>query len=153
MSPARRPVAVLAACLLLAGCSEALSISETLAASGDHRAAWEAAGLRDYRYEYRRSCECAPETTRPVEIEVRDGAVRSVTLVETGEPLSSGLAWTFPTVDDLFDLIDDAVRRNADLLEVTYDPTFGYPTTLRIDYRREVADDEMEMEASNLRPL
>lgn len=148
-----RAGAVVGAAALVSGCADSLSVQATAQASGDHRAAWEAAGLRDYRYEHRRSCECPPETTQLVQIEVRDGTVQAVVFAGTGEPVSSELVSAFPTVDELFDLIDDAIRRNADLLEVTYDGALGYPKTLRIDYRREVADDEMEIEASNLEPL
>lgn len=138
---------------LAAACGQPLSVEATSAAYGHHRAAWEAAGVRDYRYLFQRRCECPPEMTAPVEIEVRGGAVEAVMLSQSGAPVSPELLPAFPTVDDLFDLIDEALRRDADLLEVTYDSPLGYPTSLRIDYRREVADDEVDIEAWGLRPL
>lgn len=137
-------MAVLAALLTGACGSSPFELSSTAVA--DFRARWEAAGIADYEYEYRRQCECLD--TRPARIEVRNGRVANATYSDSGEPTGPNAAT--PTIDDLFDLIESAIRDEAATLRVSYDPRLGYPTQITIDYDVETADDEMEIEASGL---
>ena len=118
-----------------------------------HRALWIAAGITSYRYDYQRSCECGPDMLRPVSIEVIEGSVTSVTFLDDGLLAQSSTFNAFATIDDLFDMIDEAVQANAESLVVTYDPTLGYPTLLSVDYRIEIADDEFTITATNLEPF
>ena len=48
----------------------------------------------------------------------------------------------FVTVEELFALLQDAVRRKAARIEVSYDERYGYPTELFIDYDERMADEE-----------
>jgi hypothetical protein len=124
-------------------------------ASGEltvHHAKWNARGLRHYRYEFQRSCECLPEMAPPVVIEVRDGIVVAVAHVQTGESLGSTSAANRPTVDELFNELQRAFR-DADRVDVTYDPTFDYPSRVTIDWDVNVADEERIYVAKNLTPL
>lgn len=153
-SPARAALLVLGAAALgaVAGCSDPVSV--TASELDSHFARWQAAGLRDYRYDFRRSCECAPAATRPATIEVIRGTVARVRFAGDGEELATSEERRFfPTIDQLFELIDDAVRNNAAVLVVSYHPVLGYPTNISIDYRREVADDEFTIQASKLEAL
>ena len=136
------------AALVGTACSETLGV--TAAGLESHRARWEAAGVSAYLYEYRRQCECGPQSLRSVRIEVQAGSVARVTFLDNGETLASPPAEAFPTIEDLFDLVDEAVQMNAASLVVTYDPTLGYPTLISVDYRRDIADDEFTVRASNL---
>jgi Family of unknown function (DUF6174) len=45
------------------------------------------------------------------------------------------------------------IAQKADRLDVTYDPTYGYPRTIAVDVYLQAADDESSQAASNLRPL
>ncbi len=136
----------------IGGCSDPLSV--TASELDSHFARWQAAGLRDYRYDFRRSCECAPAATRPATIEVVGGTVVRVRFAGGGEELATSEERRFfPTIDELFELIDEAVRSKAAVLVVSYHPVLGYPTNISIDYRREVADDEFTIQASNLEAL
>jgi hypothetical protein len=149
----RRRTLLLLAVLLctVSACSEVLSVSAV--EMDRHRALWIASGMLSYRYDYQRSCECGPDTVRPVRIEVLGGSVTSVTFLDDGESLQSPTVGAFPTIDDLFAKIDEAIESDAESVVVTYHPTLGYPTLLSVDYRREIADDEFTITASNLEPF
>ena len=135
----------------VSSCSEVLSVSAS--EMDRHRAVWISAGVVDYRYDYHRQCECGPDTVRPVRIEVLGGSVTSVTFLDDGQLLQSPTVGAFATIDDLFAKIDEAIESDAESVIVTYDPTLGYPTLLSVDYRREIADDEFTITASNLEPF
>jgi hypothetical protein len=141
-------VFVVGTTMAVTACSDTLGV--TSAAVESHRARWEAAGLAAYLYEYQKQCECRPETLRPARIEVQAGSVTRVTYLDNAQTLESPPADSFPTIDDLFDHIDEAARMDVASLVVTYDATFGYPTLISVDYRRDIADDEIIIRASNL---
>jgi hypothetical protein len=141
-------VFVVCTAIAVTACSETLGVTE--AGLESHRARWEAAGLTAYVYEYSKQCECGPETLRPARIEVLAGSVARVTFLDNAQTLESPPADAFPTIDDLFGRVDEAVRMDAASLVVTYDPTLGYPTLISVDYRRDIADDEFVIRASNL---
>ncbi len=142
----------LALCTLAAvigtACAETLGVTE--AGLESHRARWEAAGVAAYLYEYHKQCECGPQSLRPARIEIQAGSVTRVTFLDNGETLENPPTEAFPTIEDLFDLVDEAMQMNAAFLVVTYDPTLGYPTLISVDYRRDIADDEFTIRASNL---
>jgi len=70
---------------------------------------------------------------------------------ETGEPaVGPGSVATIPM---LFDLVHNAIDRDAAMLEVEYHPSLGYPTKLSVDYEREIADDEFSIRADSLVPI
>lgn len=54
------------------------------------------------------------------------------------------------TVEEAFQLITDAFER-ADDIDVEYDPRYGFPTRINIDWIKEAADDEITILMSNLR--
>jgi len=145
--PFRRLSLAVAASVFLSACSvNPFALSRE--AASDHRARWSASGIVDYEYVFGRTCECTRETTRRMRVEVRGGSVAGATYRDTGEPAT--MANGYPTVEDLFDLIDDAIQRRAAGLTVSYDGPLGYPTEITIDYDLEVADDEITINASNL---
>jgi hypothetical protein len=73
--------------------------------------------------------------------------------VETGQPVPDQFAQYYLTVEELFDFILDAVERKAFKIEVDYDRTYGYPTSIRVDYIQNAIDEEMAFQASALVPL
>ncbi len=109
---------------------------------------WQDAGPADYRYTFQRLCFCID--IRAVEIEVRAGAIVSVTVIETNEQLAASEFSRFETVEGLFAVVRDAMERPAEVLEVTYHPTLGYPTQINVDYSLNIADEEQRILASGL---
>ena len=145
-------MAGLLALVVVGGCGDGpTALSSTTMHSA--RARWEATGIQDYRYEFRQQCECGPALAEAAIVEVRGGTVTNVSNRDSGIPAASDERRLFPTIDDLFDRIDDAIRRNAASLVVSYDDDLGYPTLISIDYDVQVIDDEVAIDASALAPL
>ncbi len=111
---------------------------------------WNQKNISNYRYTLSRSCFCTAEARGPVIIEVRNGRTTSVTSVATGQPVNPELFQKYDTVPRLFNLIKDAINRNAYNLDVKYNPTLGYPTQINIDYKSQVADEEEYLTIENL---
>ena len=106
------------------------------------QARWAAQGPAAYRITMSRSCECLPEMSGPVVVAVSDGAIESRHYVATGAAVTSTYAALFPSIDGLFEIIEDARRVNVGRLDVTYDPTYGYPTRITIDGDGVVGNDD-----------
>jgi hypothetical protein len=62
-----------------------------------------------------------------VRVTVRSKAVESRVYTSSGAAVTAQYASVFPSVEELFVMIDAAIRRGADV-QVKYDPTLGYPT-------------------------
>ena len=114
------------------------------------RAAWRALGIEDYQIRVAAGCFC-PWPQTPAILVVRNGAaaeLRDTTGRKFGalrEP------WSAYTVEGLFDLVEQAARGN-DMLEVTYNARFGYPTYIRGDARWGLPDDWFWVRATELTP-
>jgi hypothetical protein len=106
---------------------------------------WAANRPPSYDLTIEPSCFCAFEIPNagPVIVAVRNGTVQSRTYVKTGTSVGDRYAGLYPSVDQLFVTIEDAVAKMADRLEVFYDPTYGYPVNVAIDFKYLVADDEL----------
>lgn len=141
------------AALTLASCSitepgrsaKALELSR-------NRALWASVRLRDYEFDYQLSCFCGSEATENVHIVVRGDQVSAAFRIRDGLPATRQFG-KWPTVGDLFDDVQQHIEEKAERLEVTYDPTYGYPRSIAADVRFMVADDESSQTASNLRPM
>ena len=147
----RRTAALLAVSCAAAACS-ALGLdggTSERARLRAHRATWAQQGISAYTFTYRRGCFCP--TVEPITIEVVGAAVVQAAWESSDEPVPFHLA-DLPTVDGLFAIIEHAIARRADHLEVEYHPVLGYPTRVAIDYAFNVADDEVVHSASGLVP-
>lgn len=91
------------------------------------RARWAARGPDSYAVTVTRSCECLPDASGPVRVTVRSKAVESRVYTSSGAAVSTQYAPVFPSVEELFVMIDAAIRRGASV-QVKYEPTLGYPT-------------------------
>ena len=115
-----------------------------------NREAWESLGLQNYQLIQRKTCFCGPPANRFTRLEIRDGELVAATDVETGEPVPEDRRIEFRSVGTLFDLIQDAIDRNAASLIVGYHRELGYPTEVFIDYQANVADEELGYEITQL---
>jgi hypothetical protein len=147
--------ASLAAGLLLSGCI-------VFVGPGDHdghlrdlvsaRARWNAQGSSNYEFVVRQLCYCI-FGGQSVKVTVRQGAVVSAVKLGDGQALPSEYFDGFATVEQMFDMIDDAISDRAHSIRATYDATFGFPTDFFIDYREQVADEERGFEATDYSEL
>jgi len=107
------------------------------------QALWEAQDLVDYRYTLQVGCFCLTDMTRPVVIEVRDGAVASITYADDGSAADAALFERYDSIDDLFAVIDEAEVQDPARLDVTYDEETGVPLSVAIDISELMADEEL----------
>ena len=112
-----------------------------------NRRRWESYGVFDYDYTVQRHCFCGSEVTEPVRVRVRSGQVVDQRYISDGFPVPYQFRHLFPSVDGLFDLAEDAVFSEAYRLDVRYQSAYNFPREIDIDYRRNVADDEVYIES------
>lgn len=74
---------------------------------------------------------------------MRNGSPRSVVYADTGASVATDYFQHYDTVEKLFDAIQDAIKRDADEVTVTYDPALGYPSNISIDFEEMAIDDEI----------
>ena len=121
------------------------------------RRRWASAEPAAYEMTVRHVCFCITEVTVPVVVTVRGGVVQSRRYADgsalAGRDVDPRYAATFPAVEGLFDVLDDAVRRRAADIQATYDPQRGYPTAFYIDYERNVADEGQGYQIQAFRAL
>ncbi len=90
----------------------------------------------------------------PLAVEVKDGHVVSMSYKD-GSPVSSQdqqIFANYQTIDALFDFTSQSIHK-ADDIKVQYDPTYGFPSGVQIDFSRNAADDELSLSVSDFRPL
>lgn len=146
-----RVFAILAAAPALAACGlldSTPSWADRRAELEHSRVVWASTGVETYRYRLRRLCFC-PGAGELI-IGVEGGVVVEARDASTDEPVPQEVLQYLETVEDLFDVIEWAIEREADRFQATYHPTLGYPTVIDLDPRREAIDDELYLEAGDL---
>jgi len=109
---------------------------------------WKSQNITSYDFTLARSCFCPEDWRGPVNIQVRNGAVTSVTYVSNGQTATSEKFGDVDTVEELFAVIRDAYEgkntfdQKAETVQVTYHPQMGYPLTIYIDVSTMIADEE-----------
>jgi len=118
---------------------------------------WQDANITHYRFELSIGCFCAFRDQMPLTVEVRDGQIVHMATVDGTLVLDTDQNYEFyahhATIDLLFADIDAAVKEGADSVTVTYDPTYGFPTEIAIDFSQEMADEEMYYSISGFEAL
>jgi len=115
-----------------------------------HRAAWRARHIDDYRIQVAAGCFC-PWPSNPAILQVQGGiavALRDTSGKSLGAPREP---WSLYTVEGLFDAVAQSAR-SVDLLQVAYDPQYGYPAMIRGDSKLGLPDDWWWVKASRLTP-
>lgn len=135
--------------MLLTGCALFGEDDDDVSEVTQQRRQWERLTIDAYEYDLTILCFCA--SIDPVRVQVRGDTVFSAVLVETGEPVEE--PYRSRTIDELFDVIEDAVAQDAAQLEVEYDEAFGFPTHIYVDYSITIADEERTYVAENFRSL
>ena len=136
--------------LALAGCEPPTGPSERQALEVA-RARWVAQGSPSYTYELSRECFCVL-SARWVQLTVEEGSVVTAEYVDSKTSVEAALVRYLQTIPDLFDVIEDALNRHAASFRAVYDPVFGFPTRIEIDYSATTADDELAFTARAFTP-
>ena len=116
------------------------------------RERWQAAGMTRYRTIVTRRCFCGPESFGPVVVTVGAAGVTRV-YQERGTPVPAEEARWFPTVEQAFELIEDALDDDAHRVDVRYDPSTGTPLDIYVDPIERAVDEEVRYELTVPEPI
>jgi hypothetical protein len=117
---------------------------------------WKAQNITSYDFRLSRNCFCPEDWRGPVDIQVRNGTVTSVTYVSNGQTATSEKFGDVDTIDELFTIIRNAYEgkfpfdQKAETVTVTYHAESGYPLTVYIDVSQLMADEEQGFTVENL---
>jgi hypothetical protein len=91
----------------------------------------------------------------PLIIEVQDGKVISMEF-QSGKAIDPSLLELFEkyaTIDRVFAELEADSNGAADEVTVKYDPTYGFPTEVTIDFEKQATDDELYLTLSDFEKL
>ena len=108
---------------------------------------WEALAIDSYTCTFQISCYCIREATLPKTVQVVNGKIVKV----DGASYDEDEHWGVQTINQLFNLIEQAEKDKVHTLEVDYHPDKGYPTMLYIDQDEMIADEEIGYYVSDLK--
>jgi len=152
----RQPRAALAVALFLsplAACDSITGVDDLSRAQSELDRNWDrfqASAPLSYSYTVRVTCDCTSDVTRPVTVWVDRGSIEFLLYEDTGRPVPLSYASSFPSVEQLFDAIQNGIDQRADVVDVDYDPTYGYPTSVYIDYDRRTSGEELILATRSL---
>ncbi len=116
---------------------------------------WESQDITHYRFQLQVSCFCPFMDLMPLTVEVRDGQLIAM-FDSSGQPIPADRLEMFDRyagIDKVFELVDQAISGKADEVSVTYNPTYGFPSRVSIDYIKMAVDDELGLQVSNFEVL
>ncbi len=117
----------------------------------ENRQLWRSQQIENYQYIYQQRCFCPLPSNEPLKVSVKNDKITQVVNLNNNQVITD---LTLPkTIEELFNIIKDAIQRNADEILITYDPTLGYPTRVEIDYQKILADDEITYTVKDLSKL
>ena len=117
-----------------------------------NREKWLAHEISGYQIEMQKICYCVPEVVRMMVFEVEGDDVTSVRYADSGEDVDPQHYGEFNTVEGMFTFVEQAILRKPADLSIAYDDQYGYIKELSIDFKENIADDEISIIASNMRP-
>lgn len=133
---------------VLAACSPTEPEISQLAELRGHQERWQEQQPTNYEYVLQRVCECEPSESGPLRITVREGQIRSAVNAQTDEVVAVD-AEQVKSIEDLFVLLEEALPI-AYRVTAEYDATLGYPTSIFIDFQRDMVDEEMSFTVREL---
>ena len=117
---------------------------------------WEGQNINHYRFTVAVSCFC-PFANVEVTYEVLNGQVVNQSVQSSpdnpvDEALVSDFYQSYNTIEKIFDYVGGAIN-DADETTIEYDPTYGFPTDISVDWIKQAVDDEMYLTLSNFKVL
>jgi len=131
----------------LAGC-------DTITGTQSDHALWNALEIRNYDFVYQVSCFCGNNGPNPAKLSVRGGSVVKVQPEDGTVFLGTiPLASSYPTIDSLFVILENAQKNTPNGVTVQFDPTYHYPTKISIDPIKNAIDDEIAYTIKSFTPV
>lgn len=145
-----KKILLLVLSLVLVACSASSEYDQNLKK-------WQEANIEHYRFDLFIGCFCPFRNVMPLTIEVQNGEVVSITQVDgvvvaTDDP-SYELFISAASMDSLFTMLEADLNGDADEVLVTYDATYGFPTSISVDQIKEAVDDEIFYQVENFEVL
>ncbi len=135
------------ALLLAVGCaSETPAQDQTSAAL----TTWQSKGFATYSFTWKSDCECI-DSGRQIRVSVANGAVTSALYLDNETPVGDDARGGLMTIEGIFAKVQDAYATNADLVDVRFDPSLGFPASVFVDYSGGIADEELSLTISDVR--
>ena len=141
-------LARLALLVLAISCKDAVAPTREVTDLQAARARWQAQNLHTYAFILQRACFCG--NVHPLYVVVVADTVAAVLDFESFEGVDRRLG---ETVDGLFNFIQVAIDRPAQLIRAEYDATKGFPTEIDYDGASQIADDEIFFRVSDVHPI
>ena len=141
--------------LALAACTAVGNAMGSQSEIEQNQEKWQNANISHYRYNLFISCFCVFTQDMPLIIEVKDGEVVSMEF-QSGNEIDASLHELFDkyaTIDRLFAELEADLNGAADEVIAKYDPTYGFPAEVTIDFVKEATDDELYLTLSNFEVL
>lgn len=113
---------------------------------------WVSHAITGYQIEMQKLCFCSPDAVRLMIFEVENDEIKTVRYADSGDEVDPSLYNQYSTVEGLFALVEQALEKNPADLSIAYDEEYGYIKELTIDYKKDIADDEVTIIASNIKP-
>ena len=117
-----------------------------------NREKWMSHEISSYQIEMQKICYCVPEVVRMMVFEVDGDDVKSVRYADTGEDVDPQHYGDFNTIEGMFTFVEQALEKDPADLSIAYNEKYGYIKELSIDFKTNIADDEISIIASNMRP-
>ena len=140
--------ALLLGVLCVSACSDGLRPVARGLEIEQARLLWESHDVEDYSVEVIRQCFCG--WVGWVDITVRDGEVVSRKPVDRTVEDPQWLEYT-PDIDTLFEILLDAQKQRAEIIDVEWDLIYGFPVRAYVDISTQMADEEQGFEVRNFR--
>jgi hypothetical protein len=116
---------------------------------------WQGTNIQHYRFNLSLGCFCVFSQDMPLVIEILNNQVVSMEY-QSGNPVDAAnreYFERFATIDRIFSELEADLRGKADKVAVTYDPTYGFPAQVNIDYIENATDDELGLTVSEFEVL
>jgi hypothetical protein len=115
---------------------------------------WQTSDVTHYQYDLSVVCFCAFSQRMPLTIEIQDKKVISM-VYNDGTILSDSEKEIFKqyrSIDAIFDFTQESMNK-ADEIHVEYDPDYGFPKSVQIDFVKNAVDDELGLIVQNFKPF
>lgn len=135
--------------LVLSACSGGSALER-------NREKWEGQNFNHYRFTVVVTCFC-PFAGAEVTYEVQNGqivdqAVQAHPDRQFDPDQISEFYQDYNTIEKVFNYVERA-SNEADETTIEYDPTYGFPIDISVDWIKEAVDDEFYLTLSNFEPL
>lgn len=107
------------------------------------RTLWNAKKMTTYSLVQTRSCFCVEDYTRAMMYHIVDGMINTWSLVYADDGNKVTIETQLNTINQAFDMIQEAIDSKVANLTVQYDIVTGYPISIAIDRDFMIADEEM----------